>query len=92
MAEVKAEEIAAHPPMDQLQGLEYCIDSNPSWGALGFVLRFLHLPFEFVGVFRFVPDALGRRGGHCSRISALCTGSGHGGDDSDPSCSIDGWK
>ncbi|KAL6201336.1 hypothetical protein ACLB2K_025050 [Fragaria x ananassa] len=34
----KAEEIS-HPPMDQLQGLEYCIDSNPSWGeaiALGF--------------------------------------------------------
>lgn len=27
----KPEEIS-HPPMDQLQGLEYCIDSNPSWG------------------------------------------------------------
>lgn len=26
----KPEEIS-HPPMDQLQGLEYCIDSNPSW-------------------------------------------------------------
>ncbi|WOL17052.1 hypothetical protein Cni_G25841 [Canna indica] len=39
MAEVKPEEIATHPPMDQLQGFEYCIDSNPSWGeaiALGF--------------------------------------------------------
>ncbi|CAL9756088.1 unnamed protein product [Musa acuminata subsp. burmannicoides] len=38
MAEVKPEEIT-HPPMDQLHGLEYCIDSNPSWGeaiALGF--------------------------------------------------------
>jgi nucleobase transporter 1/2 len=35
---VKPEEIS-HPPMDQLQGLEYCIDSNPPWGeaiALGF--------------------------------------------------------
>ncbi|KAK4361208.1 hypothetical protein RND71_020160 [Anisodus tanguticus] len=39
----KPEEIS-HPPMDQLQGLEYCIDSNPSWAlylsgeaiALGF--------------------------------------------------------
>lgn len=34
----KPEEIS-HPPMDQLQGLEYCIDSNPSWGeaiAMGF--------------------------------------------------------
>ncbi|KAK4493319.1 hypothetical protein RD792_017793 [Penstemon davidsonii] len=34
----KPEEIS-HPPMEQLQGLEYCIDSNPSWGeaiALGF--------------------------------------------------------
>ncbi|XP_052183504.1 nucleobase-ascorbate transporter 2-like [Diospyros lotus] len=38
MAEAKPEEIS-HPPMDQLQGLDYCIDSNPSWGeaiALGF--------------------------------------------------------
>uniref|UniRef100_A0A0D9X778 Nucleobase-ascorbate transporter 2 n=1 Tax=Leersia perrieri TaxID=77586 RepID=A0A0D9X778_9ORYZ len=38
MADMKQEEIS-HPPMDQLQGLEYCIDSNPSWGeaiALGF--------------------------------------------------------
>ncbi|KAH9749066.1 nucleobase-ascorbate transporter 2 [Citrus sinensis] len=38
MAAPKLEEIS-HPPMDQLQGLEYCIDSNPSWGeaiALGF--------------------------------------------------------
>ncbi|THU62038.1 hypothetical protein C4D60_Mb01t00950 [Musa balbisiana] len=39
MAEVKPEEIITYPPMDQLQGFEYCIDSNPSWGeaiALGF--------------------------------------------------------
>ncbi|KAG6493400.1 hypothetical protein ZIOFF_048383 [Zingiber officinale] len=39
MAEVKPEEMIAHPPMDQLQGFEYCIDSNPNWGeaiALGF--------------------------------------------------------
>ncbi|KAL6546490.1 DUF1279 superfamily [Orobanche minor] len=38
MADPKPEEIS-HPPMDQLQGLEYCIDSNPSWAetiALGF--------------------------------------------------------
>lgn len=38
MADIKPEEIS-HPPMDQLQGFEYCIDSNPSWGeaiALGF--------------------------------------------------------
>ncbi|GMN37781.1 hypothetical protein TIFTF001_007097 [Ficus carica] len=26
----KPEEIT-HPPIDQLQGLEYCIDSNPCW-------------------------------------------------------------
>ena len=31
MADLKPEEIN-HPPMDQLQGFEYCIDSNPSWG------------------------------------------------------------
>ncbi|XP_068645071.1 nucleobase-ascorbate transporter 2 [Aristolochia californica] len=38
MAAPKPEEIS-HQPMDQLQGFEYCIDSNPSWGeaiALGF--------------------------------------------------------
>ncbi|XXG67476.1 hypothetical protein AAC387_Pa06g0817 [Persea americana] len=38
MSAPKPEEIA-HPPLDQLQGFEYCIDSNPSWGeaiALGF--------------------------------------------------------
>ncbi|CAM8985856.1 unnamed protein product [Rhodiola kirilowii] len=38
MAAVKPEEIT-HLPMEQLQGLEYCIDSNPSWAeciALGF--------------------------------------------------------
>ncbi|GLT54631.1 hypothetical protein SLA2020_278140 [Shorea laevis] len=36
----KPEEIS-HPPMDQLQGLEYCIDSNPSWGEAIF-LGFQH--------------------------------------------------
>ncbi|MCL7031988.1 hypothetical protein MKW94_017740 [Papaver nudicaule] len=41
MAEApKVEEVISHhEPMDQLQGFEYCIDSNPSWGeaiALGF--------------------------------------------------------
>ncbi|KAJ3709331.1 hypothetical protein LUZ61_013036 [Rhynchospora tenuis] len=40
MAEFKPEEpMHFHRPMDQLQGLEYCIDSNPSWWeaiALGF--------------------------------------------------------
>ncbi|KAG6491155.1 nucleobase-ascorbate transporter 2-like [Zingiber officinale] len=41
MADVKPEEIAAHPPMDQLQGFEYCIDSNPSWGEAA-VLGFQH--------------------------------------------------
>jgi nucleobase transporter 1/2 len=32
MAEVKPEDMVHHQPMDQLQGFEYCIDSNPSWG------------------------------------------------------------
>ncbi|MQL98011.1 hypothetical protein Taro_030711, partial [Colocasia esculenta] len=39
MTDPKPDEIISHPPMDQLQGLEYCIDSNPSWGEavlLGF--------------------------------------------------------
>ncbi|XP_076944576.1 nucleobase-ascorbate transporter 2-like [Bidens hawaiensis] len=39
MAEAPKTEDITHLPTDQLQGLEYCIDSNPSWGeaiALGF--------------------------------------------------------
>ena len=46
MAAPKPEEIS-HPPMDQLQGLEYCIDSNPSWGTLFLDLFFnLHSPID----------------------------------------------
>ncbi|GJN34209.1 hypothetical protein PR202_gb22853 [Eleusine coracana subsp. coracana] len=41
MAEVKPEEMVHHPPMDQLQGFEYCIDSNPSWGE-AIALAFQH--------------------------------------------------
>lgn len=40
MEEMKLEEMI-HPPMDQLQGFEYCIDSNPSWGE-GIALGFQH--------------------------------------------------
>ncbi|KAF3778286.1 Nucleobase-ascorbate transporter 2 [Nymphaea thermarum] len=40
MAAPKPEDIS-HPPMEQLQGLEYCIDSNPSWGE-AIVLGFQH--------------------------------------------------
>uniref|UniRef100_A0A804QZT5 Nucleobase-ascorbate transporter 2 n=1 Tax=Zea mays TaxID=4577 RepID=A0A804QZT5_MAIZE len=40
MAEVKPEEIS-HPPMEQLQGFEYCIDSNPPWGE-AIILGFQH--------------------------------------------------
>jgi nucleobase transporter 1/2 len=38
-ADPKPEEIS-HPPMDQLQGLEYCIDSNPSWGMFCFFCEY----------------------------------------------------
>jgi len=31
MTDMKPEEMS-HPPMDHLLGMEYCIDSNPSWG------------------------------------------------------------
>ncbi|CAN6204147.1 unnamed protein product [Urochloa humidicola] len=41
MAEVKPEDTVHHMPMDQLQGFEYCIDSNPSWGE-GIALGFQH--------------------------------------------------
>lgn len=48
MAAAKPEEIV-HPPMDQLQGLEYCIDSNPSWGTLHFqTLIKPKLSFHFI--------------------------------------------
>ena len=40
MAAPKPEEIS-HPPMDQLQGLEYCIDSNPSWGMDDWPILFI---------------------------------------------------
>lgn len=40
----KTEEIS-HPPMDQLQGFEYCIDSNPSWGMLFFINLILYHNF-----------------------------------------------
>ncbi|KAK8453701.1 hypothetical protein SEVIR_5G329400v4 [Setaria viridis] len=40
MAEAKPEEIS-HPPMEQLQGFEYCIDSNPPWGE-AIILAFQH--------------------------------------------------
>ncbi|KAG0519847.1 hypothetical protein BDA96_08G021600 [Sorghum bicolor] len=39
MANMKPEEITHPPIMDQLAGMEYCVDSNPSWGGcimLGF--------------------------------------------------------
>jgi hypothetical protein len=28
---MKPEEMS-HPPKDQLLGMDYCLDSNPSWG------------------------------------------------------------
>ncbi|WOK95653.1 hypothetical protein Cni_G04360 [Canna indica] len=40
MTEFKPEE-ASHPPTDQLQGFEYCIDSNPPWGE-AIILGFQH--------------------------------------------------
>jgi len=30
--EAPKQEEVYHPPMDQLHGIEYCIDANPSWG------------------------------------------------------------
>ncbi|MCI26179.1 nucleobase-ascorbate transporter 2-like, partial [Trifolium medium] len=36
----KQEEIS-HQPMDQLHGIEYCIDSNPSW-VESIILGFQH--------------------------------------------------
>jgi hypothetical protein len=42
MAQVKPEEIS-HPPMEQLQACEYCIDSNPPWGASEFSIRKIYI-------------------------------------------------
>ncbi|OWM70528.1 hypothetical protein CDL15_Pgr021943 [Punica granatum] len=47
MAEAPKPEEISHPPMDQLQGLEYCIDSNPSWGEQSSSSSFaLAIPFS----------------------------------------------
>lgn len=49
----KPEEIS-HLPMDQLQGLEYCIDSNPSWGmfiSIIFSHSSIKLKFFLLGIF-----------------------------------------
>jgi nucleobase transporter 1/2 len=55
MAAIKPEEIS-HSPMDQLQGLEYCIDSNPSWGMYACMFSFNLFSLNFtnnVNVFFF---------------------------------------
>lgn len=31
---VKVEELVAHPAKDQLHGVDYCLNSNPSWRML----------------------------------------------------------
>jgi len=49
-ADPKPEEIS-HPPMDQLQGLEYCIDSNPSWGMSISLLLLVFFFFETSSLF-----------------------------------------
>ncbi|XP_038691720.1 nucleobase-ascorbate transporter 2 [Tripterygium wilfordii] len=65
----KPEEIS-HPPMDQLQGLEYCIDSNPSWGeaiALGFQHYILALGTA-VMIPSFLVPLMGGRDGDKVRV------------------------
>jgi len=37
----------SHPPMEQLQDLEYCIDSNPPWGACFLFFSFSFFFFHF---------------------------------------------
>ena len=90
MSEVKPEEIS-HPAMEQLQGFEYCIDSNPPWGEYP---RACNRPaFAFSGLDSTLKRLLLLfRGGDYTGLPALHPGSGHGGDDPDRSGAHDGRK
>ncbi|KAF7815283.1 Nucleobase-ascorbate transporter 1 [Senna tora] len=47
----------AHPPMEQLQDLEYCIDSNPPWAGINTLLQALfgtRLPAVVGGSFTYL--------------------------------------
>ena len=101
----KPEEIS-HPAMDQLQGLEYCIDSNPSWGMAKdhsfsrpyfFNHWFINL-FRSSGIFFCVPclwpiliSACENRGGNSFGFPALHFGLRNCCYDPIIPCSAHGW-
>jgi len=99
MAAPKAEEIS-HPPMDQLQGLEYCIDSNPSWGMLTLVSSFLICIFSFIQRSNFFVCAMRvmclfstvNSGDNSFGFPALHFGLRNCSHDSFISCAFDGWN
>lgn len=91
----KPEEIS-HPPMDQLQGLEYCIDSNPSWGMADFIPFLNSPPSPFIDLFihflTLLVFACENRGGNFSGIPALHFGLRNCSYDPIIPCSFDGWR
>lgn len=91
MAAIKPEDIS-HSPMDQLQGLEYCIDSNPSWGMFACIYSF-NLYCEW---FCYVNDMfvfwIVNSGDNTTWFSTLYFGIRNCSYDSFISCSFNGWK
>jgi hypothetical protein len=97
MAEVKPEEMVHHPPMDQLQGFEYCIDSNPSWGMCHVTSHWsIHVIRLWIVLCIQVADTEYLcecyRGSDGFGFSALRTVTGHCCDDPHNVGSYDGWK
>lgn len=70
MAELKPEEMIHHPPMDQFQGFEYCIDSNSSWGE-AITLKFQHYILSLGTAVRIPTMLVLLMGGNDVRISSL---------------------
>lgn len=80
--------------LHRFQSILGCVESlSPSLYLFCFSFPF---PVSMVCVstsaFWFVPDDLEYRRGYCVGISALHIGLGHGGDDPDPSGTLDGWN
>lgn len=90
MAAPKPEEIS-HPPMDQLQGLEYCIDSNPSWGMPSLTYCIFHsLSLSLQSIDSLFCSV--HRGDDSSGFPALHFSLRNCGDDSFIPRSFDGWE
>ncbi|KAF9610132.1 hypothetical protein IFM89_019997 [Coptis chinensis] len=59
----------SHPPMEQLQDLEYCIDSNPSWGMTIFSSAFFFCMFVMLRLMGF--EAFGALNSEAGLVNAV---------------------